>query len=100
MTGFGATPDYYETFKPSLDGPRVPAVRNGPNGPFVANEKFNVPGSVLRTGNLPTDTEQDVHTADDALLRAAGPGSEVFHGFIDNTAVFRGMAEALGLGRP
>lgn len=100
MTGFGDTPDYYETFAPSMDGPRVPAVRNGPNGPFVANEKFNVPGAVFRTGNLPHDTEQDVHTADDALLRAAGPGSEVFHGFIDNTTVFRAMAEALGLGRP
>ena len=100
MTGYGATPDYYETFGPSMDGPRVPAVRNGPNGPFVANDKYNVPGAVLRTGNLPHDAQQDVHTADDALLRATGPGSEVFHGFIDNTTVFRGMAEALGLGRP
>ena len=100
MTSFGATPDYYETFAPSMDGPRVPAVRNGANGPFVANEKFNVPGAVLRLGNLPHDVSQDVHTADDALLRATGPGSEVFHGFIDNTTVFRAMAEALGLGRP
>jgi len=33
------------------------------------------------------------------VLRATGPGAERFRGFIDNTAVFRGMAEALGLGR-
>ena len=100
MTGYAATPDYYETFRPSLDGPRVPAVRSGPDGPYVANGKFNVPGSVMRSGNLPRDAEQGVHTADDVILRATGPGSEIFRGFTDNTAVFRAMAEALGLGRP
>ena len=33
------------------------------------------------------------------LLRAIGPGSDRLHGFVDNTFVFRAMAEALGLGR-
>ena len=92
-------PDYYETYRPSLEGPRVPAVKSGPNGGFVANEKYNVPGAQLRRGNLPRSAESGVHAADDALLRATGPGSERLRGFIDNTFIFRVMAESLGLGR-
>ena len=97
---YASFPDYYETYKPNLDGPRVPAVRSGASGPYVANERANVPGAQLRLGNLPRDAEQGVHSADDALLRATGPGSDRLHGFVDNTFVFRAMAEALGLGRP
>ena len=97
---YASFPDHYESFRPNLDGPRVPAVRGGAGGPYVANEKANVPGAQLRIGNLPRDAEQGVHSVDDALLRATGPGSERLHGFIDNTFVFRAMAEALGLGRP
>ncbi len=97
---YAAFPDYYETYRPSLGGINVPSVRSGPGGPFVANEKNNIPGAQLRIGNLPRDAEQAVHSADDALLRATGPGSDRLHGFVDNTFVFRAMAEALGLGRP
>jgi len=97
---YASFPDYYESYRPNLDGPRVPAVRSGAGGPYVANEKGNVPGAQLRVGNLPRDAEQGVHSADDALLRAMGPGSDRLHGFVDNTFVFRAMAEALGLGRP
>ena len=96
---YASFPDYYETYRPNLDGPRVPAVRSGAGGPFVANERGNVPGAQLRVGNLPRDAEQGVHSMDDALLRAIGPGSDRLHGFVDNTFVFRAMAEALGLGR-
>lgn len=97
---YAAFPDYYESYRPNLAGARVPAVRSGAGQPYVANEKGNVPGSQLRVGNLPRDAEQGVHAVDDALLRATGPGSERLHGFVDNTFVFRAMAEALGLGRP
>ena len=97
---YASFPDYYESYKPNLDGPRVPAVRSGASGPYVANERANVPGAQLRIGNLPRDAEQGVHSMDDALLRATGPGSDRLHGFVDNTFVFRAMAEALGLGRP
>lgn len=96
---YAAFPDYYETYKPNLDGPRVPAVRNGADGPYVANEKMKVAGAQFREGNLPRSADSGVHSADDALLRAAGPGSERFRGFVDNTFVFRVMAESLGLGR-
>ena len=95
---YAAYPDYYETYHPSLGGPRVPAVA-GKDKLYVANDAFNVPGAQLRVGNLPRDASQGVHSADDAILRAAGPGSERLHGFVDNTMVFRAMAEALGLGR-
>ena len=96
---YASFPDYYESYRPNLDGPRVPAVRSGASGPFVANERGNVAGAQLRLGNLPRDAEQGVHSMDDALLRAVGPGSDRLHGFVDNTFVFRAMAEALGLGR-
>ncbi len=98
---YSGFPDYYESFKPNLEGVRVPAVRQAgaTAGPFVANERGNVPGAQLRIGNLPREAEQGVHTVDDAVLRATGPGSERLFGFVDNTYVFRAMAEALGLGR-
>ena len=34
------------------------------------------------------------------ILTATGPGSERVRGQMDNTEVFRVIAEALGLGRP
>jgi alkaline phosphatase len=94
---FGAFPDYCDTGHPHLDGENVPAVRGaGPD--FVANEKYCVPGAARRTGNLPFDTNSGVHSADDVVLTAIGPGAEMFHGRIDNTRVFRIIATALGLG--
>jgi alkaline phosphatase len=48
-------------------------------------------------GNLPFTQPQGVHSADDVVLTAMGPGAEMFHGRIDNTRVFRVMATALGL---
>ncbi len=49
-------------------------------------------------GNLPKSANSGVHSADDVLLTAIGPGSEQFRGRIDNVLVFRIMATALGLG--
>lgn len=93
-------PDYYETFRPKLDGPFVPAVQNEKKE-YVANERYkDVPGAVLRTGNLPKDSDTGVHTVDDVVLQAQGPGSEGFHGYMENSDVYRVIAEALALGRP
>ena len=99
---YGNTPDYYETFKPKLDGPFVPAVKDE-KGNIVANPAYkDIPGAILRTGNLPgvgaRAADQGTHTADDGVLTAIGPGSEQFKGFIDNTEVFRAMVASLGLG--
>jgi alkaline phosphatase len=95
---FGAFPDYCDLGRPYLDGENVPAVK-GANGAEVANEKYcNAPGAARRTGNLPLDTPGGIHSADDVVLTASGPGSELFRGRIDNTRVFRNIATALGLG--
>ena len=96
---FGAFPDYCDTGHPHLDGENVPAVAGPSPHTFVANEKYcSEPGAARRTGNLPFSVNSGIHAADDVVLTAMGPGSEQFHGRIDNTRVFRVMATALGLG--
>jgi alkaline phosphatase len=96
---FGAFPDYCDTGHPYLDGENVPAVPGAEPQTFVANEKYcSQPGAARRTGNLPFAVNSGVHAADDVVLTAMGPGSELFHGHIDNTRVFRVVATALGLG--
>ena len=96
---FGATPDYYETSAPFMDGEFVPTVKNA-DGVIVANEKYkDIPGAVLRQGNLPNAraANQGVHSGDDVILTAMGPGAQKVHGQMENTEVFRVMADALAL---
>jgi alkaline phosphatase len=95
---FAAFPDYYETYRPKGDGPFVPAVA-GPDKAYVANDKYkDVSGAVLRAGNLPHNAPQGVHSGEDVVLTASGPGAERVRGFLDNTEVFRIIVDALGLG--
>jgi alkaline phosphatase len=92
-------PDHYETYRPKLDGPNDPTAPGAQAGTFVANEKYkNVPGAVLRFGNLPALANASVHSGEDVILTAVGPGSDRVFGQLDNTEVFRVMVEALGLG--
>jgi alkaline phosphatase len=92
-------PDHYETFRPKLDNPNEPTVAGKDSGTYVANERYKgVPGAVLRLGNLPAMINADVHSGEDVVLTATGPGSDRVHGQIENTEVFRIMTEALGLG--
>ncbi|MDF0495991.1 alkaline phosphatase [Bradyrhizobium yuanmingense] len=91
-------PDHYETFRPKLDNPNEPTVKAGDDGTFKANDKYKeVPGAVLRPGNLSSLVGASVHSGEDVIVTATGPGSERVHGSMDNTEVFRVMAEALGL---
>ncbi|WP_291869160.1 alkaline phosphatase [Bradyrhizobium sp.] len=91
-------PDHYETFRPKLDSPNEPTVKGDAPGTFKANEKYkDVPGVVLRYGNLPAMMRASVHSGEDVILTAAGPGSERVRGSLDNTDVFRVIADALGL---
>jgi alkaline phosphatase len=91
-------PDHYETFRPKLDTPNEPTVKGEEAGKSKANEKYkDVPGAVLRPGNLPALVGASVHSGEDVILTAVGPGSERVRGSMDNTEVFRVMAEALGL---
>ncbi|WP_248925793.1 alkaline phosphatase [Paenibacillus hamazuiensis] len=99
---FGSHPDYYEDYK--FDPvPTSPTVKNK-DGVYVANpakladpedpnrDRFLHPGTVN-----PLVESQGVHTADDVPLMAYGPGANYFKGTLDNTEVFYGMVNALGL---
>lgn len=96
---YSAYPDHYETMHPKLDGTFVPAIKND-SGKYAANPKYvQLQEDAIHVGgNLPVNQESGVHSADDAVLNAMGPGSEKFKGFMDNTEVFRVMVESLGLG--
>jgi alkaline phosphatase len=92
-------PDYYETFRPHLDGPFVPAVQDE-NKHYVANAAYkDVPGAVLRTGNLPKDADTGVHAVDDIVLQAQGPGAEAFKGYMEESDVYRVLADVFALGK-
>ena len=95
---YGNYPDHYETMHPKLDGTFVPAVK-GEGGKYIANPKYiQLQEDAIHVGgNLPSHQESGVHTADDAVLNAVGPGSEKFKGFMDNTEVFKVMVQILGL---
>jgi alkaline phosphatase len=96
---YGNYPDHYETLHPKLDGTFKPAVKDE-SGKYVANPKYIQlhEDAIHMPGNLPSNQAMGVHTADDAVLNAMGPGSEKFRGFMDNTEVFKVMVETLGLG--
>jgi alkaline phosphatase len=91
-------PDHYETFRPKLDGPFVPAIQDE-NKKYIANEAYkDVPGAVFVEGNIPRDGDTGVHAVDDVVLQATGPGSENFRGYMEQSDVYRVIAEALALG--
>lgn len=91
-------PDYYETFRPKMDGPFTPAIQNEKKE-YVANEAYkDVPGAVLRIGNLPRGDDTGVHAVDDVVLQSTGPGSEGFKGYMEQSDVYRVLADAFALG--
>lgn len=89
---FAAYPDFCDAGKPRLAGP----VDLGKLSP---NEVYCAPGTARRVGNLSLMARAGVHSGDDVVVTATGPGAEIFHGHIDNTLVFRAIALALGLGK-
>ncbi|AMJ59773.1 alkaline phosphatase [Bosea sp. PAMC 26642] len=96
---FGTYPDTCDTGRPFMNGERVPAVKSADGKTNVANEgDCTGPLATRKAGNLPFDANSGVHSADDGLLTAMGPGAEKFRGHKPNTYVFRVMAEALALG--
>ncbi len=94
----GNFPDHSDTFRPKLGGRYVPAVRDDA-GNDVANEAYqDAPGAVFREGNLLRSASTGVHIMDDVLATAMGPGAAGLSGFMENTEVFRVIANALALG--
>jgi alkaline phosphatase len=96
---FGAFPDHCRTGKPDLEGPFKPTVPAADGKSEVANEVYCAPGSARMQGNLPVTAASGIHSGDDGILTAMGPGSERFRGHLENTRVFRYIVQALGLGR-
>lgn len=91
-------PDHYETFRPKLDGPFVPAIQNEKKE-YVANEAYkDVPGAVFVQGNIPKSGDSGVHSVDDVVLQAAGPGAEGFKGYMEESDIYRVLADTLALG--
>lgn len=91
-------PDHYETFRPKLDAPFVPAIQNEKKE-YVANEAYkDVPGAVLVTGIIPKSADSGVHAVDDIVLQAEGPGAEGFRGYMEQSDVYKALAEAFALG--
>jgi alkaline phosphatase len=97
---FAAFPDHCDAGKPYIEGENVPATVGPDGSKMQANEKnCEVPGAARRYGNLPFTADRGIHSGDDVVLTAMGPGADQFRGRIDNTRVFRAMAIALGLGQ-
>ncbi|KJF72713.1 alkaline phosphatase [Agrobacterium arsenijevicii] len=91
-------PDHYETFRPKLDGPFAPAVQNEKKE-YIANEQYkDVPGAVFVPGIIPKSSDSGVHAVDDVVLQAEGPGAEGFRGYMEQSDVYKGLAEAFALG--
>jgi alkaline phosphatase len=93
---FAGFPDHCASGKPHLEGPFKPTEEKDRQA--MANEAFCTPQATRMQGNLPFSQPLGVHSADDVVLTAMGPGSELFRGRMDNTRVFRVMTTALGLG--
>ena len=67
-------PDHYETFRPKMDGPFVPAIQNEKKE-YVANEAYkDVPGAVFVQGNIPKEGDSGVHAVDDVVLQVDRSG--------------------------
>ena len=94
---FNNYPDYYETFRPKLDGLFVPAIKNE-KGEYVANEAYkSVPGAVLRTGILPKSESNGVHAIDDIVIQAQGPRSEAIKGYMENSDIFKVIVDSFAI---
>lgn len=94
---FGSFPDYYETFRPKLDGQFEPAVKES-SGNYVANNKYKeIPGAVLRKGNLPKKSGSGAHTVDDMIVQATGPGGQNIRGYMENSDLFKVIVDALAI---
>lgn len=90
-------PDYYETWRPKMDGPFDPAVQNEKKQ-YVANEAYkNVPGATFREGNLPRSADTAVHAVDDVVLQATGAGADGFKGYMEESDVYRVLVDVMAL---
>jgi alkaline phosphatase len=96
--GWSNHPDHHDAFQ-IQERPLEPALIDSATRRAVPNPERD-PDAELQTGNLPFDQTNCVHTVDDVVIYASGPGAARFSGLLDNTEVFFAMADALGLQLP
>jgi alkaline phosphatase len=96
--GWSNHPDHRDAFQ-IQERPLEPALIDTAARRAVPNPNRD-PDAELQTGNLPFDQTNCVHTVDDVVIYASGPGAARFGGLLDNTEVFFAMADALGLQLP
>ena len=97
--GYSSHPDYRDDFGLELPGPVEPALLDMASKKAVPNPERD-PDGELQTGNLDSNQTNCVHTVDDVIVVASGPGAQRFRGLLDNTEVFFAMVDALGLDVP
>lgn len=92
--GWSNHPDHSDDFQhnPTF---LQPALLNS-SGVAVANPNRDA-GALVQIGNLPYNQSNCVHTVEDVSVFASGPGAARFNAFQDNTEIFFGIMEALGL---
>jgi len=75
--------------------------RTTPSHPTINKQGKHIANPALEgeeyKGNIPYNEDQEVHSADDIILRAFGAGAEEFRGVMDNTEVFFVMLKAMGV---
>ncbi len=94
--GFAGVPDYCETFV-ARSVFKDPTVSDGGTSYAPNPDICSEPGAYFRTGNLPRNANQGVHSADPMPLFAFGPGAQNFMGVMDQTEIFFAMVKAMGL---
>jgi alkaline phosphatase len=94
--GWSNHPDHSDDFQHNTEFAQ-PALLSG--GVAVDNPARD-PGAQVQVGNLPYGQSNCVHTVDDVAVYASGPGAARFNAFQDNTELFFGVVEALGLRVP
>ncbi|CCG19867.1 alkaline phosphatase ec=3.1.3.1 [Taylorella asinigenitalis 14/45] len=93
-------PDHYENYRfQTKPTPPALAAKDADGKQSIKANPARAPeGARLIEGNLPSDKEtQEVHSADDIIVMAGGPGSDYFRGHIENTEIFFGIMRALGI---
>jgi alkaline phosphatase len=92
--GWSNHPDHSDDFQhnPTF---LQPALLNS-SGVAVDNPNRDA-GALVQIGNLPYNQSNCVHTVEDVSVFASGPGAARFNAFQDNTEIFFGIMEALGL---
>ncbi|HYO43444.1 MAG TPA: alkaline phosphatase [Candidatus Limnocylindrales bacterium] len=94
--GWSNHPDHSDDFAHNTDFAQPALLQGG----IAVDNPARDPGALVQVGNLPYSQTNCVHTVEDVAVYASGPGAARFNAFQDNTELFFGVADALGLRVP